>query len=92
MGMIPFALIGAGTIGRLHAGNIARRADAQLRWVVDNGGPRGKNRRRSRAHRIPQLGCHSTRILTYAMRQIAEFVSTTDHVDSIIFHVRRSAH
>jgi predicted dehydrogenase len=30
MSAIPFALIGAGMIGRVHAANIARRPDARL--------------------------------------------------------------
>lgn len=35
MGTTNFALIGAGTIGRVHAANIARHPSAQLKWVVD---------------------------------------------------------
>ncbi|HEX8011715.1 MAG TPA: Gfo/Idh/MocA family oxidoreductase [Casimicrobiaceae bacterium] len=41
MGPIPFALIGAGAIGRVHAQNIGRHSDAQLRWVVDVDAERG---------------------------------------------------
>lgn len=41
MGSIPFALIGAGAIGRIHAQNISRHSDAQLRWVVDVDAERG---------------------------------------------------
>ena len=33
--MIRFALIGAGRIGRMHAENLVRRADARLLYVVD---------------------------------------------------------
>lgn len=42
MSTIPFALIGAGAIGRVHAQNIANHRHARLRWVVDNDEPRGK--------------------------------------------------
>ena len=35
MEQIGFGLIGAGVIGRVHARNVAARADAQLRWIVD---------------------------------------------------------
>lgn len=42
MSPIPFALIGAGVIGRVHAQNIARHSDAQLRWVVDVDAERGR--------------------------------------------------
>src|SRR6266508_3130706 len=41
MSTIPFALIGAGAIGRVHAQNIARHKDAELRWVVDVDAARG---------------------------------------------------
>ena len=41
MNAIPFALIGAGVIGRVHARNIAGRADAVLRWVIDTDVSRG---------------------------------------------------
>lgn len=41
MRTIPFALIGAGAIGRVHAQNIANHPDTRLRWVVDNDAPRG---------------------------------------------------
>jgi len=41
MTAIPFALIGAGVIGRVHARNIAGRPDARLHWVVDTDAPRG---------------------------------------------------
>jgi len=41
MTTIPFALIGAGAIGRVHAQNIARHPAARLRWVVDIDAPRG---------------------------------------------------
>jgi myo-inositol 2-dehydrogenase/D-chiro-inositol 1-dehydrogenase len=41
MGTIPFALIGAGAIGRVHAQNIANRPDTRLRWVVDSDASRG---------------------------------------------------
>jgi myo-inositol 2-dehydrogenase/D-chiro-inositol 1-dehydrogenase len=41
MEKIGFGLIGAGVIGRVHARNIAARADARLVWVVDNDAPRG---------------------------------------------------
>src|SRR5512147_27337 len=41
MGPIPFALIGAGAIGRIHAQNISRHSDARLRWVVDVDAERG---------------------------------------------------
>jgi myo-inositol 2-dehydrogenase/D-chiro-inositol 1-dehydrogenase len=33
--MIGFCLIGAGRIGRIHAGNLVRHGDARLAWVVD---------------------------------------------------------
>jgi len=39
---LGFALIGAGTIGRIHARNIAARTDAELRWVVDVDATRGR--------------------------------------------------
>ncbi len=42
MSAIVFALIGAGTIGRVHARNIAARPDARLSWVVDNDATRGE--------------------------------------------------
>ena len=42
MSAIPFALIGAGVIGRVHARNIAARPDARLSWVVDNDATRGE--------------------------------------------------
>lgn len=32
---IGFGVVGAGTIGRVHAGNIAARTDSDLRWIVD---------------------------------------------------------
>jgi myo-inositol 2-dehydrogenase/D-chiro-inositol 1-dehydrogenase len=35
MDPIVFGLIGGGTIGRVHARNIAARADARLGWIVD---------------------------------------------------------
>jgi myo-inositol 2-dehydrogenase/D-chiro-inositol 1-dehydrogenase len=41
MSAMPFALIGAGVIGRVHAGNIASRPDTRLRWIVDTDAPRG---------------------------------------------------
>jgi myo-inositol 2-dehydrogenase/D-chiro-inositol 1-dehydrogenase len=41
MSAIPFALIGAGAIGRVHAQNIAHHPDTRLRWVVDSDAPRG---------------------------------------------------
>jgi myo-inositol 2-dehydrogenase/D-chiro-inositol 1-dehydrogenase len=39
---VPFALIGAGAIGRVHAQNIARHPEARLRWVVDIDVDRGR--------------------------------------------------
>ena len=33
--MLEFAVFGAGRIGAIHAGNIARRSDARLKYVVD---------------------------------------------------------
>jgi len=39
--IVPFALIGAGVIGRVHAPNIARHPHAELRWVVDVDAARG---------------------------------------------------
>lgn len=33
--MLDFAVFGAGRIGSIHAGNIARRSDARLKYVVD---------------------------------------------------------
>lgn len=42
MSVIPCALIGAGTIGRVHAQNIASRPDTRLRWVVDSDASRGE--------------------------------------------------
>ncbi len=39
---IGFGVIGAGTIGRIHAHNIARRDDAELRWIVDVDAVRGR--------------------------------------------------
>ena len=39
---IAFGLIGAGAIGRVHARNIAARADARLSWVVDCDASRGE--------------------------------------------------
>ena len=33
--MLEFAVFGAGRIGTIHAGNIARRSDARLKYVVD---------------------------------------------------------
>lgn len=41
MSPIPFALIGAGAIGRVHAQNIANHADTRLSWVVDSDASRG---------------------------------------------------
>lgn len=41
MEQIGFGLIGAGVIGRVHARNVAARADAQLRWIVDIDPARG---------------------------------------------------
>lgn len=38
---IPFALIGAGVIGEVHARNIAAHRDTQLRWIVDVDPARG---------------------------------------------------
>ncbi len=38
---IGFGLIGAGVIGRVHARNVAARADARLRWIVDIDATRG---------------------------------------------------
>jgi len=43
MEKIPFALIGAGVIGQVHARNIAAHRDARLRWVVDVDAIRGKS-------------------------------------------------
>ena len=40
-GKIAFGLIGAGIIGRVHARNIARHDDAELRWVIDVDAARG---------------------------------------------------
>jgi len=42
MNAIQFGLIGAGTIGRVHAQNIANHPQASLRWVVDNDRSRGE--------------------------------------------------
>ncbi len=39
---LGFGVVGAGTIGRVHARNIARRDDAELRWVVDIDAERGR--------------------------------------------------
>ncbi len=41
MSAIPFALIGAGAIGRVHAQNIANHPETHLRWVVDSDASRG---------------------------------------------------
>ena len=43
MDKIPFALIGAGVIGQVHARNIAAHRDARLRWVIDVDPVRGKS-------------------------------------------------
>ena len=43
MEKIPFALIGAGVIGGVHARNVASHPDTQLRWVVDVDAARGKS-------------------------------------------------
>lgn len=40
--MISFALVGAGTIGRVHAANIAGHPSARLKWVVDVDTARGE--------------------------------------------------
>ncbi|HXX82753.1 MAG TPA: Gfo/Idh/MocA family oxidoreductase [Casimicrobiaceae bacterium] len=42
MNKIGFALIGAGTIGRVHARNIAEHPDTRLHWVVDIDAKAGK--------------------------------------------------
>jgi len=39
---IGFGVVGAGTIGRVHARNIATRRDAELRWIVDLDVERGR--------------------------------------------------
>jgi myo-inositol 2-dehydrogenase / D-chiro-inositol 1-dehydrogenase len=38
MAKLEFAVFGAGRIGSIHAGNIARRQDARLRYVIDVNG------------------------------------------------------
>lgn len=43
MDKIPFALIGAGVIGQVHARNIAAHRHARLRWVIDVDPVRGKS-------------------------------------------------
>jgi myo-inositol 2-dehydrogenase / D-chiro-inositol 1-dehydrogenase len=35
MAILDFAIFGAGRIGAIHAGNIARRTDARLKYVID---------------------------------------------------------
>ncbi len=42
--MIDVALFGAGRIGKIHAGNVAREAGARLKYVVD---PNAEAARRS---------------------------------------------
>ena len=36
--MIECALFGAGRIGKIHAGNVAREAGARLKYVIDPNG------------------------------------------------------
>ncbi len=43
MPRIPFALIGAGVIGRVHAQNISAHPDTSLRWVIDVDATRGRD-------------------------------------------------
>ncbi len=38
MAKLEFAIFGAGRIGAIHAGNIARRSDARLKYVIDVNG------------------------------------------------------
>lgn len=51
---IGFGVVGAGTIGRVHARNIAARRDAELRWIVDVDVSRGRALADAHAARFTQ--------------------------------------
>lgn len=69
MQTIGFVLIGAGTIGQVHARNIAALADARLAWVVDSDPGRG----------VPLADTYGARFSTSLARALAD-----DEVDAAI--------
>ncbi len=86
MSAIPFALIGAGVIGRVHARNIAARPDARLSWVVDNDATRGEAL--ARAHGARFATSIDTMLADPAVQVVVIGSSTDVHEAHLLASVR----